>query len=419
VRRKSNRVAIVGVIIVLLTILVCTQPHTQAVSFKDMGPYETYPSHNVFFSFTARTHSIWGNRDNVLVNLMIIPRSTITNLTINVENVTFIVSTYKDLTQNISRKYYYFPIYRSNFTTPVNVAHNISFTFNVPRDVTTDMMIGVRIFFNYTYNFENVTGVSEIKDVGFVKYKEYFFNILGFDFLTIVLGTLLLAYPIAYFSIKKNPRIKVFLLLFLIIITGLVILPITKTYISQLLHTSVRYKNTQYNISDTSTNMTVDLDVNIPERIVYPNDISINVKLTITKGPSEYNITGIMITFIGYFSNNGTQVMQQDANTITVFVINSISLTRECVVKIHAINDVNIIPRNIKLIGITSNNSIYEKIVNETNGITISVIHWWNDPSQYAGLYSSIVFIGVIVIGNGLVIVHWFKGKKSKEEYYL
>jgi len=205
----------------------------------------------------------------------------------------------------------------------------------------------------------------------------------------------------------------------LIIITGLVILPITKTYISQSLQTSVKYKNTQYDIPDTSTNMTVNIDVSIPERIVYPNEISINVKLTITKGPSEYNITGIIITFIGYFSNNGTQVMQQDANTITVFVTDSVSVTREGVVKIYAINNVNLIPRNIKLMGFASNNSIYERIVNETNGITISIIHWWDDPSQYAGVYSSIIFIGVIVIGNGLIIVRWFKGKKSKEEYYL
>ena len=164
-RHKNNRVLITGVIIIILATLIFAQSNAQAITFKELGPFETYPSHNVFFSFTVRTHSVWGNRDNVFVALMITPKSPLTNITVNVENVTFIVSTYKDFTRNTSRSYYYFQIYRSNFTSPINVPHNVSFTFNVPREATSDMMLGVRIFFNYTYNAENITGKYEVKDV--------------------------------------------------------------------------------------------------------------------------------------------------------------------------------------------------------------------------------------------------------------
>ena len=350
---------------------------------------------------------------------MIVPHSSITNLSVNVENVTFIVSTYKDFNQNTSRKYYYFPIYRSNFTEVVDKAHNISFTFNVPRDVTTDMMIGVRIFFNYTYNYENITGVSEIKDVGYVKYKEYFYNILGFDFLTIVLGTLLLAYPIAYFSIKRNPRIKIFILLFLITITGLIILPVSRMYINSILQTPIKYKSTQYSISNGILNTTVDINISAPERVIYPNIIPIHVDLVIKKGSSSYNITGISFTFEGYFSSNNTLISQQDTNTISAFVINSTSVTREGIIKIYNTEDVKLIPSNVKLIGFTANNTKYVVTVNETAGVTVDIIHWWEDSSQYAGVYSSIIFVGIITIGNGFVIMKWLKGKKSEEEYYL
>ena len=418
-KRKNSKTLMAGITVLLLILLVCAQQNTQAISLIDLGPYETYPNQGVFFSFTARTHAIWGNRDNVFVKLMITPHSSITNLSVNVENVTFIVSTYKDFSQNISRKYYYFPIYRSNFTEIVGKVHNISFTFNVPRDVTTDMMIGIRIFFNYTYNYENITGVSGIKDVGYVKYKEYFYNILGFDFLTIVLGTLLLAYPIAYFSIKRNTRIKIFALLSLVTITGLVVLPVSRVYISSALQMPIKYKSIQYNISDKTLNTTINFNVSAPERVVYPNVIPIHIELVITKGNSKYNITGISFIFKGYFSSNNTLINQQDTNTISAFVTNSTNTTREEVVKIYTTKEVNLIPGNIKLIGFTANNTIYERVINETTGVPVDIIHWWEDSSQYARLYSSIIFVGIILIGNGFIIIRWLKGKKSKEEYYL